>query len=182
MKKLICFVLCVVFVLSLTACGSEGNEKATHSIDIEYFVKLGQIKDFEYKLGDSIDDAKTLLSQTTNDHGESNYFDYPAGDYTVMSDGEICVCYKTDDQASGVTHIVKYGDSYGFPVGAVSTQVRDAMTGMGFTATERETKQGELFFMPSGSDMTILEYEIEGVTLLFVFQEHALSATVISKA
>ena len=182
MKKLLCLILCVAFVLSLAACGKEDNKKITHSVDIEYYVKLGQIKDLDYKLGGSIEDAKTLLAQTTNDHGESNYFDYPSGDYTIMTDGEVCVCYKTDDASTGITHIVKYGDAYGFTVGAVSTQVRDTMTGMGFATTEREIKQGELFFLPAGANMTALEYEIEGITLLFVFQEHALSATVISKA
>lgn len=181
MKKILGLVLCLIFVFSFTACGDDSGEKSNHSVDVEYYAKLGQINELEYKLGGSVEDAKELLNKTTDDHGESNYFDYPSGDYTIMTDGSVCVCYKTDDESSGITHIVKYGDAYGFTIGAVSTQVRDTMADMGYSATEREAKQGELFFLPAGASMTVLEYKIENCTVLFVFQEHALSAAVISK-
>ncbi len=181
MKKILSLILCVVFVLSLTACGGNGGKKSDHSIDIEYYAKHGQISDLEYKLGDNIEETKTVLSETLDDHGEPMYFDYTSGDYTVMTDGEACCCYKTDDADSGVTHIVKYGDAYGFTVGAVSTDIRDTMSGMGFDAQEREAKKGEVFFLPASAGLTVLEYQIKENTVLFVFQEHALSATVISK-
>ncbi len=181
MKKVISLILCVVFVLSLSACGKDGDKKSTHSVDIEYYAKLGQISDLEYKLGDSIENTKTLLDETVDHHGESNYFDYPSGEYTVMTDGTVCACYKTEDKDAGISHIVKYGDAYGFKAGDVSTQIRDIMSDMGYDADEREAKQGELFFMPAAADMTVLEYQIKDVSVLFVFQEHALGATVISK-
>lgn len=181
MKKILSLVLCIVFVFSLTACGNNSNSGSDHSVDIEYYAKMGKISDIDYILGADIDDAKTALLQTVDEDGESLYFDYTSGDYTVMSDGSVCCCYKTDTASEGITHIVKYGDAYGFNIGSVSTQVRDTMSDMGFDATERDAKQGELFFLPSGADMTVLEYEIKDTTVLFVFQEHALSATVISK-
>lgn len=181
MKKIVSLILCIIFAFSFTACGDDSDEKSNHSVDVEYYAKLGQINGLEYKLGGSVEDAKELLNKTTDDHGESNYFDYESGDYTIMTDGSVCVCYKTDDESAGITHIVKYGDAYGFTIGAVSTQLRDTMTNMGYTATEREAKKGELFFLPAGASMTVLEYKIENHTVLFVFQEHALSAAVISK-
>ncbi len=181
MKKILSLVLCLIFVFSLTACGNNSGGKGNHSVDIEYYAKMGKISDIDYKLGASVDDAKTTLEQTSDDHGESNYFDYTSGDYTVMTDGSVCVCYKTEDKNDGITHIVKYGDAYGFTVGAVSTQVRDAMSNMGFNATEREAKSGELFFLPASAGVTVLEYKIKENTVLFVFQEHALSAAVIYK-
>lgn len=179
MKRFLSLILCLLFVLSLTACGKEGGKKASHSIDIEYYAKLGQINDLEYKLGDSVADTKNSLSKTTDDHGESNYYDYPSGDYTVMTDGSVCVCYTTDDESAGVTHIVKYGDAYGFTIGTISTQIRDTMSDMGFDATERDATREDILFLPAGADMTVLEYKINENTVLFVFQEHALSATVI---
>ena len=181
MKKILSLVLCVVFVFSLAACGDDSDNKSSHSVDIEYYAKLGQINDLQYKLGDSVDSAKELLSNTTDDHGESNYFDYESGDYTVMTDGGVYCCYKTADKDAGLTHVVKSGDAYGFTVGAVSTQVRDVMSEMGHDATERDALRSDIFFLPAGAQMTVLEYKIENNTLLFVFQEHALSATVISK-
>ncbi len=182
MKKILCLVLCLIFVLSLAACGEDSDKKSNHSVDILYYARIGQINDLEYKLGDGVKQTQDLLNKTEDDHGESNYFDYESGDYTIMTDGAVCACYKTDDESAGITHIVKYGDAYGFTVGAVSNQIRDTMSELGYTATERGAKSGELFFLPAGADMTVLEYKIDSNIVLFVFQEHALSATVISKA
>lgn len=184
MKKILCLILCMFFVFSLVSCKQESGSNPSHSIDIVYYAKLGQINELNYILGGNVQDARDLLNETTDDHGEPNYFDFESGDYTVMTDGQICVCYKTDDEEGGITHIVKYGDAYGFTVGAVSTQIRDIMRDVFESeATERSSKDGELFFLPSGADMTVLEYKnIADTNILFVFQEHALSATVISKA
>lgn len=181
MKKLLSLVLCFVFAFSLTACKKDKNETLEHSVDIANFVANGQISDVEYKLGDNVEEVEAALSKAVNDHGESSYFDYTAKEYTIMTDGVVCCCYKTDDMSDGLSHIVKYGDAYGFAVGTVSTQLRDTMSKMGFDAKERDAKQGELFFVPSSNNMTVLEYKIEGVTVLFAFQESALSATVIYK-
>lgn len=180
MKKLFSLVLCVIFVLSLAACGNNSNGGSDHSVDVEYYAKLGQINDISYKLGDGVDETYDIISTATlDDEGEYLYYEYETGDYTVMTDGTVCCCYKTEDKSAGITHIVKYGDAYGFNIGAISTQIRDTMSDMGYTATEREAKSGELFFLPSSSDITVLEYEIKENTVLFVFQQNALSATVI---
>lgn len=181
MKKILSLVLCFIFVFSLAACGQNRNGKSDHGVDVEYYAKMGKISDIDYKIGAPIEDVKATLEQTPDDHGDSNYFDYQSGEYTIMTDGSVCACYKTEDKSAGITHIVKYGNAYGFTVGAVSTFVRDTMSDMGYTATEREAKKGELFFLPAGADITILEYKIKDYTVLFVFQEHALSATVIYK-
>lgn len=181
MKKLLCLVLCFVFAFSLTACGKSSTNGKRHDVDVEYYAKLGQISDVKYKLGDSVDETKSLLSETPDDHGASNYFDYTMGDYTIMTDGTVSCCYKTDDADAGITHIVKTGEAYGFEVGTISTQVRDAMSKSGLDATEREPKKGEIFFLPSDASTTVLEYKIKDCTVLFVFNEHALGAAVITK-
>lgn len=180
MKKLLSLALCLVFALCLTACGDKADGKSSHNVDIEYYAKLGQISDIGYKLGDGADEIKQLLSSsTTDDHGDSLYFDYESGDYTVMSDGNVCCCYITADKDSGITHIIKYGDAYGFTQGTVSTQIRDTMSDMGFDAQERDAKDGELFFLPSSGTLTVLEYGFGDNTVLFVFEQNALSAAVI---
>ena len=181
MKKILSLVLCIIFALSLTACGNKSGGGSEHSVDVEYYVRLGQISDLRYKLDDSVEDAKAALGETLDDHGESNYFDYESGEHTIITDGSVYCCYKTDDESAGITHFVKYGDVYGFTVGAVSTQVRDTMSNMGYESQEREAKSGELFFLPASAGITVLEYQIKENTVLFVFQEHALSAAVIYK-
>ena len=181
MKKILCLVLCMVFVFSLAACSEESEEKGSHSVDVEYYANLGQINGVAYKLGDSVQETKTALEETVDDHGESNYFDYLSGEYTIMSDGAIYCCYKTEDESAGLTHVITTGDAYGFTAGAVSVEVRDIMSSIGFDAKERDAKRSEIFFLPAGAQMTVLEYKIQNNTLLFVFQEHYLAATVITK-
>lgn len=181
MKRFLSLALCLIFIFSLTACGNKSQGKSNHDIDIEYYAKLGQISGVDYKIGDDVSETKTSLASTIDEDGELLYFDYEAGDYTVMTDGTVCCCYKTDDQNGGITHIVKYGDAYGFTQGTISTEIRDAMSDMGFDAKEREAKSGELFFLPSSGNLTVLEYEIKDNTVLFVFEENSLSAAVIFK-
>ncbi len=182
MKKFLSFALCIIFALSLSACGDKTGRTDNHSVDVEYYANLGQINDVSYKLGDSVDTTKdTLSTVTTDDEGEYLYYDYASGDYTVMTDGTVCCCYKTEDKSIGLSHIVKYGDAYGFNQGAISTEIRDTMADIGFTSSEREAKSGELFFLPSSGTLTVLQYDFDKNTVLFVFEEHALSATVIYK-
>lgn len=181
MKRFLSVILCIIFALSLTACGDKSGGGSDHSVDIGYYAKLGQINDLEYRLGGDIEEAKAKLAETLDDHDWSNYFDYQSGDYTIMTDGTISCCYKTEDASAGITHIVKCGDAYGFTLGTVSTQLRDTMSDMGFDATEREAKREEIFFLPAAADMTVLEYKFEETKVIFVFQEHALSATAIYK-
>ena len=182
MKKFLSLVLCVIFALCLCACGDKSGKKDSHSVDVEYYAKLGQINEVSYKLGDDVDTTKeTLGTAIKDDEDEFLYYDYTSGDYTVMTDGTVCCCYKTEDKSSGLTNIVKYGDAYGFNQGAISTEVRDTMADLGFTASEREAKSGELFFLPSSGTLTVLQYDFDTNTVLFVFEEHALSATVIYK-
>ena len=182
MKKILSLILCMIFVFSFTACANNSHSDRDHSVDVEYYGKLGQINDVPYKLGDGIDETYDVISTATlDDEGEYLYYEYESGNYTVMTDGTVCCCYKTQDKSKGITHIVKYGDAYGFTVGTISTQVRDTMSEMGYDATEREAKSGELFFLPASTGVTVLEYQIKENTVLFVFQQNALGATVIYK-
>lgn len=192
MKKILSLTLCIIFVLSLAACGEKSHNKQ-HDIDIEYYTKLGQIDGVDYKLGDDVKKTKESLSAAyyaldeddethTHDHEhEAFYYDLESGDYTVMTDGNVTCCYKTDDKKSGLTHIVKFGDAYGFSLGDISTQLSKTMSELGFEAEERDAQDGEIFFLPSSSGMTVLEYKIGDVNVMFVFTEHALTATAIYK-
>ena len=181
MKKILCLVLCMLFVFSLVACGEESEEKGSHSVDVEYYANLGQINDVAYKLGDSVQKTKTALEEKVDDHGESNYFEYPSGIYTIMSDGATYCCYETENENAGLTHVITTGDAYGFTAGAVSVEIRDIMSSIGFEDTERDAKRSETFFLPAGAEMTVLEYKFQNNTVLFVFQDHYLAATVITK-
>ncbi len=194
MKKFLSLIICAIFVLSLTAC-SENGTKTNGGGEIERYAKAGQIKEVEYKLGDDVSTTKEALSAAYNaveDSGEEHdhdheheafYMDFETGDYTVMSDGNVLCCYVTDKKSDGITHIINNGTSYGFEQGTISTQVRDAMSKLGYDTTERDADKSELFFLPGSANMnmTVLEYKFDENTVLFVFEDSALSATVIFK-
>ena len=182
MKKLLSLMLALSFVFCLTACADKGGKTDNNSIDVKYYANLGQINNADYKLGEDVESVKQKLNAEQSDSSgedEPFYYDFQSGDYTVLTDGLVCCCYKTENSGGGITHIVKYGDAYGFAQSTISTEVRDAMSDMGYTATERDVKSGELFFMPSASGLTVLQYDFDKNSVLFVFQESALSATII---
>ncbi len=178
MKKLLSLLLVFVLIFSLAAC-AKAKKVDDLEIDIEYYASLGQIYYVEYSLGDDVAKTKESLSAITNDEGESPYGEMQFGDYTVMSAIDISCCYKNGNLDSGITHIIKYGEAYGFYPGAVSVQVRDTMAKMGYDSKIRAANSGELFFLPGGSTMSVLEYKIKNTTVLFVFETDALCATVI---
>ncbi len=178
MKKLLSFVLCLVFALSLTAC-SEKEEEYVHPIDVEVYAEQGTLSNLGYKLGDSVDETRIAMESLADETNELYFREFEADDYTVMTIGDISCCYKTDDEDAGLTHISKGDETFGFEAGAIVTDVRDKMSKLGYDADERDAKDGELFFLMNDS-YTVLEYAVKGNTLLFVFQSnYGLCSTVI---
>ncbi len=170
MKKLLSIVLCLVFVLSLAACKEE-EKPYVHPLPIEDFAAQGMLSDIGYKLGDDVDSTKTAMQSLADDTNELKFEERTDGEYTVMSIADIHCCYKTDDKEAGLTHISKGEETYGFESGAIVTDVRDKMSEMGYDAEEREPKEDELFFLMNDT-YSVLEYEIKGNTVLFVFQSN----------
>lgn len=180
MKRVIAVCLCFLMIFTLAAC-SKGGKKGELEVDIEYYAKLGSMPDMEYALGDDVEETENVLSKSNQDedHGDYIYSSYEVGEKTVMSNGNICCCYETENKDNGITHIVKYGGAFGFNQGAVSTQIRDTLAAAGYEAKEREAESGELFFIPGAAGITVLQYDFKENTVLFVFQDHSLSAGVV---
>ncbi len=178
MKKLFCLLLAFVFALSLAACG-EKEGKIDNSY-IQSNAEIGKIPEIDFKLGDDVDSTKSAMQTLLDDHGEPLYTEIESGEYTVMMEGSVFCCYKTDDKSAGLTHIITQDDAYGFGADSVPTQIRDAMDSIGYSATLRDAKEGETFFLPGGG-FAVLEYNIGEKTILFVFAENDLCATAIYK-
>ena len=184
MKKIISLILCIIFVFSFVACKEEKESNETvkrYHIEIDRYVEAGRLDNFDLKVGDPIDVAMQKLQATLDDHGDSNYSEYEIGDYTIMTDGVITCFYKTEDAASGITHIVAVEEAFGFKNLESIKTVRDALKSLGYTASEREPILGELFFMPVSEreGATILSYNIGENHLTFVFKENELSHIMI---
>ncbi len=182
MKKLLTFILALTFIFSLTACKDKEPEQnpGGNTVNIESAAKEGMITEIDYKLGDDVDSTKKAMQAILNDEGESAYFEIEMGDYTVMTAGSVKCCYKTADKSVGLTHIVGLEDAFGFLDDTMITTAKSTLTGMGYEVKERDARDGEFFFLPNG-EYTVLEYKVEDNTVLFVFTNGELCATVIRK-
>ena len=67
MKKIIAFSLCLIMLLSFSACG-EKNDKSQDKVDLEYYAKLGQIPEVPYKLGTDCEKLEKELSDAYEEY------------------------------------------------------------------------------------------------------------------
>ncbi len=174
MKRILCFVLSLVFVFSLVACNKEGK-KDKDVIDIEYFVKLGQIPECEYSIGYKVEDLKKALSESTD---EEAYYDFREGKTSSSIDnGSYRFYYKNDNEDRGISYIVSFEKAFGFDTGSISVEILNAFEDIDFS--EEELDEDNSFFLFGAPEGTLYKYEFGDYTVAFVFIDNALSATAV---
>lgn len=183
MKKVIALFLCLVLSLVFVGCAEKGkteDKKESHSVDVEYYAKIGQIPEHKYALGD---DAEKMIKEfddidqknaeeSEEDHTHSVYSLIEGDDHNILIYESAKYYYKSDSKVSA---IVSLDDSYGFKVGDVSHQITKVLG-------ECEEKKGDketLFFLPMPESCTYIEYKFGDNTLIFAFEENLLCATVL---
>ena len=183
MKKLFALLLCVVLVLGLAACKKDKKEEVTeHTIDVEYYAKIGQIPEHEYHLGSDADEMKQAFIKEDEKNNENSEDGHTHSVYSYMEEEEFDVLsyksakyYYRDDKK--VAAIVSLDASYDFQIGDLLPQVKSALSKL-----EAEEKKGDketIFFLPSPESYTYLEYTFGENRLLFVFQDTALCAVAL---
>ena len=187
MKRTLCIILALIFCLSLTACGKKDKEK-TPEIDLKYYATFGQIPEIPYKLGTDPETLKSDLSKSDEDKEDEDQeksetqenipFQVTEGETTVRIDnGEYIFCYLKEKADKGISYMVDLSTAYGFEQGAVISQVKAKLDP--YPYTEREPKEDELFVLFGDAERTVLEYAFAKRTILFVFEENALVATIL---
>ena len=179
MKRLVCILLCLVFAFSFTACGNDEKKEKKDGIDIEYYAKLGQMPELNYPLGTDVEKVKNELSATAeSEEGEHSVYSVTEGENNVLIDnGEVCYYYKKAAPEKGIGYIVNYDKAYGFEIGTISLEVKEALKD--YNPIEEQLTEENAFFMFGVEDGTIIKCEIENNTVLFVFDENALCATAL---
>ena len=179
MKRLVCILLCLVFAFSFTACGNEEKKEKKDGIDIEYYAKLGQMPELNYALGTDVEKVKNELSATAeSEEGEHSVYSVTEGENNVLIDnGEVCYYYKKATPEKGISYIVNYDKAYGFEIGTISLEVKEALKE--YNPIEEQLTEENAFFMFGVQNGTIIKCEIENNTVLFVFDENALCATAL---
>lgn len=193
MKKAVCVFLAVLFCVSLTACGKKEKAK-TPEIDLQYYAINGMIPEIPCKLGASVDalkqkltelaaDQKDALTETDEDSAENDGEKTPAfqeteGEKTVWIDnGEWFFCYEKENVDKGILYIANLSTAFGIEPGSIISEVKAKLDPL--SVKERDAKEGE-FYVPYGdAERTVLEYQSSGRTILFVFEENALVATIL---
>lgn len=188
MKKTVCVFLAVLFCISLTACGKKEKEK-TPEVDLQYYASNGMIPEIPCKLGTGIDTLKQQLNEPApsetdrddpaEDDGEKMpFYQETEGEKTLWIDnGEWFFCFEKENTDKGILYIANLSTAFGMEPGSIISEVKAKLDPL--SVKERDAKEGE-FYVPYGdAARTVLEYQSSGRTILFVFEENALVATIL---
>ena len=179
MKRLLTVLLSLILVFSFAGCGKKEEKSKENGIDIEYYANLGQMPEINYSLGTDVDKVKNELSAMADSEDAGEMVDSVIeGENNVLIDnGEICYYYKKATPEKGIGYIVNYGTSYGFDIGTVIVEVKEALADYSFK--EETLSEENAFFMFDTEGGSVLKCDFEGNTVLFVFKDSALCATAL---
>lgn len=200
MKKLLSVSICLLLVISLSACGGNGNDVSSDNSEkdtIEQTVRKGKLDICEYGLGSDIEAVKDYYKQLADnyeeiteehdtegcnhDHTSDPDFAYyelsKKKDYTVIETADVRF-YYTKNTEDGITAIASDSAVFGFtPAVTTKYEVEDAINASGKTVNANEDDL-KLLAMPSDS-VIILRYTFDEYQLDFYFYENSLITTVI---
>lgn len=178
MKKIVCVLLSLLIMISFTSCGKK-QQNSGDSVDLEYYVKLGQIPESEYDIGANPEEIKEKLESAAenSEHGHEVY-DVIEGEENVLIDGGLYnYYYKKANANKGVSYLISYDTAFGFEIGSVIIEVRDAFEGIEFKEESFNDKNS--FFLLGATEGTVLTTEISDYTVSFLFVDNALCATAL---
>lgn len=181
MKKIFCLMLSFVMIVSFAACGKDKEKKKTAEVDIEYYAKLGEIPECDYKLGVDPETIKSALSseeESAVSTGEEYAYNVTEGEKSVRIDnGAFSYFYEKDKVAAGISYIVAFDKAYGFETGTSILDVKDSLAG--FSYTEEPADQNNTFFLMGTDNADVIKYTFDCTVIMFVFQDNELFATAI---
>ena len=180
MKKIFCLMLSVLMLVSLAACGKD-KKKETAEVDIEYYAKLGEIPECNYKLGEDPETIKTALSseeQSAESEGEEYAYNVTEGEKSVRIDnGDFSFFYEKGKENEGISYIAAFDKAYGFETGTSVLDVKESLAGYDYT--EEPADDSNAFFLMGVENGTVMRYTFDSTVILFVFQDNELFAAAI---
>lgn len=189
MKKITAFLLAMIMVLSFCACKSK-KKNSVSGADVKQYVKLGQIPESDYKLGDNVDKALEKMKSEYKPAGLDGHSDeeeaqaelpvFENGEYTEIMCGDFQYYYKTEKKDSGICAIVSFSKAFGFESDTVSVEVINGLKSRGIDAELKKGTLNDYYFLSFGSDeCEYITYSANGNTAVFVFVESRLSAAAV---
>lgn len=176
MKRILAIIFSAVILFTFSACGSKKTDEDKFTVDLEYYADLGQIPECQYKLGSDPETVKAELSAAAEENEENLYFLDEGEENILIDNGIYNFYYKKDDAEDGISYIASFEKAFGFEIGTVSIEIKDAIDA---EYEEEEATDDNAFFVWGLQSGSVLRYEFDDVTVLFVFEDNALCATAI---
>lgn len=186
MKRII--AICLVFVMAFSFVGCKSGEKKEegYSIDIQYYISVGQIKEAEFSLGTSIEDIeKVVRAQSAEEHSADGHDEHivlvEGSDYNYYNAPDFYYYYNVGNEEKGISCIVGFTDIYGFSVGQTGEyEVKTALELEKLSPVSGIAEEEEFFFMPfSLENCKKLTCTYKNNVLKFYFENDVLIAGVI---
>ncbi len=185
MKRIIALLCAAILVFTLVGCG-ENKKDEGYSVDIEYFLKTGQVKEAEFALGTPIKDIEKQIEKHMNEEnanlcqGEEIVL-VEGTDYNYYNAPDFYYYYNVGNEEKGISCIVGFTDIYGFSVGQTGEYtVKTALEQEKLEVTADIADEDEFFFMPfSIENCRKLTCSIDNNVLVFYFENDVLIAGVI---
>ncbi len=209
MKRIICFVLCVIIAVSLVGCVGNGEDTASSSnasrltlstgatVSAKEYALKGEIYNCEFKLGTSVQTIKDAYhygdeaywgtgesdegsSSSVKNNIDATPLEIYGEDPIRMITGDAKYYYHPDDEAKGISYIAYFGDAYGFRVGISEPQ--DIRNSIDDKPVVDGFADGEdlFFFFGEPEGVYQLVYEFDGKYKLgFYFENGKLTATTL---
>ncbi len=185
MKRIIALLCAVLLVFSFAGCGKNKKDQG-YSVDIDYFLKTGQVKEAEYALGTPIKNIEKDIAK----HEDEAEGTHCQGDEIVLVEGtnynyynapDFYYYYNVGNEEKGISCIVGFTDMYGFSIGETGEYtVKAALEQEKLQVESAIADEDEFFFMPfSIENCRKLTCSIESNVLVFYFENDALIAGVI---
>ena len=195
MKRVLALILSLTLCFCLASCKKEEKKQSQIGIDVEYYAKSGQIPECPYHLGQNVDEmlkeleekqkaAEEKYQDSDHDHSdeiESNfhYHNEEMGWIQTYGDNGYIYRYDPENKSKGIVRIISSNTAYGFKISDVSSEIKNALSSYGFNAEERDLTEEETSYYGASQNATALEYEFDGNTVLFVFNDNALFLTTL---
>lgn len=180
MKKIFCLMLSLLMFVSFAACGKD-KRVVNAEVDLEYYAKLGEIPECDYKLGEDPEKIKSDLSsreESAADNDEEYAYYVTEGEKSIRIDnGDFSYFYERGKEKKGISYIVAFDRAYDFEVGNSILDVKESLAG--FSYTEEPANESNTFFLMGLDNGTIMRYTFDDTVIIFVFQDNELFATAI---
>lgn len=186
MKRIIALLLAAVLVLPFSGCKPREKKQDGYSVDIQYYITVGQIKEAQFALGTPIADIeKEMNSHSADEHAGDGHDDgivfVEGNEYSFFSTSDFDYYYNTDKKDKGISFIVGSSDIYGFSVGQSGFhEVQSALNVEELKPVSGIALEEEFFFsLVSLEGCKKLTCTKENKVLVFYFENDILIAGVI---